>query len=226
MTEEDALPEEIFRPEPTPIPRKNEPPAKPEIEAKTTRNFVIAVAFVLLAFLAVFALYKYYTGIETNPSVTVNGFVFEYYGGLWNTQWQLKDQIFNLRLHYNPQQVEDIKLEGQADARFNQPHTFITFDPGEENLSYVALSAAELSMSMVNVFNITPVAACSENLTDACSNRPIVNCNNTNASVIYFKSGQPTKLDFRGNCLMIQGQGTELLRATERFLYAWYRILN
>ncbi|MFH1182550.1 MAG: hypothetical protein V1702_06330 [Candidatus Woesearchaeota archaeon] len=225
MKEGDVLPAEIFKPDAA-VPEQKVPEPKPEEEAKTTRNFIIAVVIVILAFIAVFALYKYYAGMDNNPKVTVNGFVFEFYAGLWNTQWQRDGNIYNLRLHYNPKQVEDLELTGNADVRFNQPETYITFDPSEENLSYVALSAAELSLSMTNAFNITPVAACSENKTDACSVRPIINCENNNASVIYLKNQAPTLLEFRGNCLVLQGQDVELLRATERFLYSWYRILR
>jgi hypothetical protein len=227
MKEEDVLPAELFKPEEAPKPPEQKAPEpKPEEEAKTTRNFIIAAVIVIVAFIAVFALYKYYAGVENNPKVIVNGFVFEYYAGLWNTQWQREGNIYNVRLHYNPKQVEDLQLTGKADARFNQPETYITFDPSEENLSYVALSAAELSMSMTTSFNITPIAACSKNETDACSIRPIINCENTNASVIYLKNQAPTLLEFRGNCIVLQGQDAELLRAAERFLYSWYRILN
>jgi hypothetical protein len=226
MNEADVLPADVIKPEPSPLPPQKEPEPKPEFEAKATRNFIIAAVIIIAAFIAVFALYKYYSGISTNPTVKYNGFVFEQYGGLWNTEWLLNGNTYNLRLHYNPKQVEDLMITGKADARFNKPQTYITFDPQDENLSYVALSAAELSMSMINSFNITPVAACSENKTDACSVRPIVNCDNKNDSIIYLKNIAPTMIEFNGNCLVIQGEGSELLRASERFLYSWYRILK
>lgn len=219
----DAPPAEIIKPDAV-VPAENNA-SEPE-ETNTTRNFIIAAVIIIGAFIAVFALYNYYSDIDNNPEVTVNGFVFEYYAGLWNTQWQRDGETYNLRLHYNPKEVEDLELTGQADTRFNQPEIYITFDPAEEKLAYVALSAAELSMSMSTAFNLTPVAACSENKTDACSARPIINCENTNAAVIYLKNQAPTLLEFSGNCLVLQGKDIELLRATERFLYSWYRILR
>ena len=87
------------------------------------------------------------------------------------------------------------------------------------------MCAIAIAESLHNGFNIEPVAACTEQKTEGCVGRPILNCNAQNASVIYLKQADETKVTLSGNCMTIQGKDEELLRATDRVLLKWYRIL-
>ncbi|GEM_PF-2111947 len=193
----------------------------------STRYFLIIAAVIVVLTVAFFSM-RAMKPEQKYETVTYNGFVFEQYAGLWNTQWKQDKQVFNLRLHYNPYQVENVSIIGDEgwSARENM---FITFDAEDgEKFSYTALAAAELSLSLNNAFGITPVAACTENVTTGCASRPIVGCGNStgNTSVIYLKAGTPTSITLIGNCATIQGSDEEMLRAAEKAIYQWYGIIR
>lgn len=202
----------------------NEAPQKDE----STKYFLIAAAAIILLTAAFFSVKLFARQEATYETVRYNGFIFEYYAGLWNTQWQQDGQVYNLRLHYNPRQVGNVSIAGDGAWNATQ-ETYITFDPAEdEQFSNVALSAAELSLSLVNAFGISPVAACTTNTTYACSTRPIISCETApkSASVIYLKREGPAKVELRGSCAIIQGRDSEILRAAERVIYGWYGIIR
>lgn len=193
----------------------------------STKYFLIIAAVVVVLTVAFFSMRAIKTG-EKYETVKYNGFVFERYSGLWNTQWKQDGQVFNLRLHYNPYQVENISIIGDEGWSAKE-NMFITFDPeGSETFSYTALAAAELSLSLSNAFGITPVAACTENVTAGCASRPVVACGSApdNSSVIYLKDDSSSAITLEGSCATIQGSGEELVRAAEKAIYQWYGIIR
>ncbi|MBI2575566.1 hypothetical protein HYV82_06800 [Candidatus Woesearchaeota archaeon] len=193
----------------------------------STRYFLIIAAVIVVLTVAVFSI-RALKSEQKYETVTYNGFVFEQYAGLWNTQWKQDGQLFNLRLHYNPYQVENVSIIGEEGWSAGES-MFITFDPEEgEKFSYTALAAAELSLSLNNAFGITPVAACTENITAGCASRPVVGCGSApaNSSVIYLKEGSPAEITLQGGCATIQGRGEELVRAAEKAIYQWYGIIR
>ncbi len=169
---------------------------------------------------------KTLAGEETEDNFLHNGFVFVRVGDLWYTQLQREEYLFEIPLHFNPRQVANITVEGEINEKeFNDAeHFYITFDPAEDGLDYVALSAAELSLNMARAMSIAPVAACSKNETETCYSRPIVDCN-TDAAVVYLKEAEPTQITLNGTCITIQGDRAELLRATDRIILQWYGMI-
>ncbi len=205
--------------------KQAEPPASPSEEEHSNRYFIIAVAVLVAAAALVFA-FRFASQPAQN-AIKYNGFLFEYGGGLWNTQWQQEGQLYNLRLHYHPGQVDNISISGGEDWNASGK-LYITFDPEGKNLSYVALSAAELSLSLYNALGVEPAAACTRNVTDACFSRPIVSCENPpdGSSVIYLKDSGEAGIILDRQCAIIQGTGSELVRASERAIYQWYGIIR
>ncbi|MBI2133729.1 hypothetical protein HYU11_03545 [Candidatus Woesearchaeota archaeon] len=196
--------------------------------SSTTKFFIIAAVLLIAIGVALFLLSLGKQQVpDDNEKITYNGFNFEFYGGLWNTQWQNQGQVFNLRLHYNPRQVENVSIGGDDGWEAHQ-QTYISFDPDGSDFKYLALSAAEISLNLVNAFDITPVAACTANLTEACASRPIINCTNVpeNFSVIYLKHASPTMIYLNGRCATIQGEGPDVVRAAEKAIYKWYGIVR
>ncbi len=189
-----------------------------------TLYFFIAAAVTVAALAGILSLKAFYK--PAGNEVTYNNFRFTKVENLWFTQVQIGNQPYNVPLHYNPYEVEAIPMVGDIDERFQQDFTYITHDPAESNLGHVAVAAAELSLNMATAFGVEPVAACSRNVTDACAARPIVTCESTNASVIYLREANFTRIDLRGNCIVIQGSGQELIKATDKVLYVWYRIIK
>ncbi len=190
----------------------------------TTLYFLIAALILVVVIAGVYVLKNNHTTQENE--VTYNNFKFVKVESLWFTQVQIGNQLYNVPLHYNPYEVENIPMVGDVDERFQQGSIYVTHDPGDSNLGYVAVSAAELSLNLATAFGVEPVAACSRNVTTACATRPIINCENTNASVVYLKEANFTRVDLRGNCIVIQGTGQELIKATDKVLYVWYRIIK
>ncbi len=207
----------------------NEPPESKD-DSKSTLYFIVAVAVLLAIGAAIFFMSKNPSENPDYRKVTYNGFEFELHPdvGLWSTQWQRDGQVYNLRLHYNPFQVENVSISG--DEGWNAgTQTYLTFDPEGKELRYIALASTELALSLQNTFGITPIAACTVNATGTeCVSRPIVNCTSMpeNSSVIYVKGSGPAKVILEGNCATMQGDGIEVVRAAEKAIYQWYGIIS
>ena len=163
-------------------------------------------------------------GETSETNFIYNGYAFVNKDGLWYTQWKRDNNLYNLALHFSPKEAEEVIIEGNIDERFHKDKTYITFNPKGNYLQYIALSATELSFSMTKVFSVRPIAACSKNETSACIGRHIVDCS-TNASVIYLKEGPLPKIIGKGNCIIIEGPGKDIVKATNRLIYEWYRIM-
>lgn len=197
----------------------------------STKYFLAAVAAVVVIVGGLLLLSR---ESSDNPAMTYNGFVFENYGGLWHTEWERTEaegnrtvrQRYTIRLNFNPKQVEDVPVTGQISERFTTSQlVFITHDPAEQGLGHVALATTEVSLALVNVFDRELVAACTRNETMACSNRPIVGCDNTNVGVIYFTGEGPAEVQLDDNCVILHGEGEEIVRAAEKAIYQWYGII-
>ncbi|MCP3684897.1 MAG: YpmS family protein [bacterium] len=199
-------------------------------EDKTNRNFLfVLLALVIIAGIVIFFAYFYDPGsnIPDYPSVNYDGFEFEYVDFLWHTQWQKDGQLYNVRLHFNPYEVENVTLAGELDETFESAsEMYITFDPEEKELGHVALTAAELSFALNNVHSVAPIAACTKNKTLPCSERPIVTCDDTDKAVILLNVSDKTGIDMRGNCVVLNGRGMDMVRAAEKAIYKWYKIIT
>ena len=73
--------------------------------------------------------------------------------------------------------------------------------------------------------NIEPIAACSKNHS-ACSDRPIKNCDNTDVPVILVKQDPVAFVEQRGNCLIVQGNDFELVKAADKLLLYLFGIVD
>ena len=159
-----------------------------------------------------------------------------YYDGLWYTQIynQVSNAAYNVRIHFGPKNLTDVVITGDLNAFFggiarsnisnSTLRYYLTFDPNDTNMGYIALATGELTQNLVKTFNIAPVSACTaEN--DQCASVPIITCSTTDQPVIFLKSGTPTVVYANGNCLIIQGEGPELVRAVDRFLLKLYNIM-
>ena len=100
---------------------------------------------------------------------------------------------------------------------------YLVFDP-EDADKYVGLATAELGQSFATTFQKAVIVTCTKNETDACVNRPIVNCPFEDNTVIYLKVANETEINYEGSCVTISGKGEELVRATDRAMFQWYEI--
>ena len=80
-------------------------------------------------------------------------------------------------------------------------------------------------MHLVRALNISVIAACTKNETDACIDRPIVTCDDPEKSVIYLASKPPTQVVLDSNCVELWGHEFDLLKSVDRLLFRWYEIM-
>ena len=162
--------------------------------------------------------------------MTYNGFSFSYFqdADIWRTQWQNEGQLYNVYFHYSPLEAEKVPIyqKQELSSAFNASEFYVTFDPLANNTDYFKIAVAELDLALVRIFQKTPIAACAENTTEACHTRPIKNCNNTQEPVFYLvQQGEPS-IVLDGNCIIISGNDKNLIKAVDRLLYHWYRIIK
>ena len=171
----------------------------------------------------------YFSPKEPAPErMTYNKFTFVKQGGLWYTNWQKGGNVFILSLRYNPKEAEQVKILGRLDENStfnNRDLIYITFDPVGNDLSHIALAAAELSLNLKRALNVNVKAACIANETIACKDRPIVTCNDTGKAVIFLKEDPESRMILTDNCMTLQGSGMEIMRVVDRILYIWYGIM-
>ena|SRR3989344_5347666 len=164
-----------------------------------------------------------------------HGYVYNQYSfvkldDLWYTQVQNTGgtEIYSIPLHYGPKELGDVPAAGRLnDSVFNdETNYFITFDPLSANLQYTALAVGEFDQNILKTLGKIPVAACAQNETASCQTRPIITCDNTAMPVVYFKQKSPTQVIYDGNCIVVQGEGLEIVRATDRLLLGFYQIMQ
>lgn len=197
-----------------------------ELEKKLNKQSVIfiVVCVIVLALILFFLVYGLKKPEFKPDVVEYNYYSFEEVGGLWQTNIQLGEQLYELIFRFNPVQVENVSIVGNFTG-FRTAPIYITFDPdvNSEKFKYLALAASELSLHVVRALNFTVEAACTKNETDACLNRPIVTCAD-NASVIYLLSESPMQISLNNSCVVLSGDGFDLLKSVDRLLFQWYKI--
>jgi hypothetical protein len=219
---------------------KNPEETSPEKESSKLLYIILAV--IIIGFIILFSIrfitgpkekavtidelhQKNIEGEETDINYVYNGFSFVFVNGMWYTQVQKGNTVWDVPLHFGPKQVENVAITGTLDNDFSKKDVYITFDPLGEDLQYVALSSAELSLSLTKGFGIFPIAACSKNETEACLDRPIKTCEDNN-SVVYIRKANKTSVKLNGNCVILEGDNEGIVKATDRLLFKWYKIIN
>jgi hypothetical protein len=235
-SEEETLVVDELKPE-----KKQGPPEK-LFFGKSDRSLYVVIAFValiLLGFVIVLYLQKpeilslddYHDlnlkgDLDEEEGYLYNGFSFVKVRGTWYTRFKREEggQIYNVETRYGPREVEEIPLVGDYNYLLTFNDTFITFNPNGKDFPHIALAAADMSLNLVRVFNITPHAACTEPHEKACKHREIMTCKQ-GVSVIYIKEDPKPAVSVEGTCITIQGTEFDLVKSANRLLFAWYGIM-
>jgi hypothetical protein len=165
-----------------------------------------------------------------NPNVLVYNY-FEFTkraDNMWYALWQRDGQVYEISLRYNPKEVEDVPVSGRLNETFRRQPTYITFDPVQnntENFKYIALTVAELGLNFVRGLGNQIETACTQNATDACEGHEIVTCDDDDKAVIYVKPAAEPRVTLDGNCLIIEGERFTMVKAADRVLYHFYKIM-
>ena len=165
--------------------------------------------------------------LDPNLGYMYNGFSFIKQQNLWYTQVQsrINNTVFDVPLHYGPRDLEEIPVVGSLDKTFISKDIYITFDPTSTDMQYIALAAAELSLSLVKGIGVVPKAACASKETDACSDRPIIDCN-SGKPAIYVKQSEANMVRLLGNCAIVQGDNENIVKSADKFLLMQYGIMK
>ena len=177
-------------------------------------------------------------GKKLDNAYLYNEFSFVKYDGLWYTQIfnQYTGTQFDVPLHYGPKEVTDLIVTGNLNLFFAKikknnigdeydTQTYLTFDPESTQMAYVALATGELTQNLAKTMGIAFLPACTKEHDD-CKDVPIITCDNTKDPVIYIKEAEETAVTVEGNCVIIQGEKEEIVRAADRFLFKLYNIMN
>lgn len=216
--------------------------------------FVIAIFAILFLIIAGPKIYSKIVSSDTGSIIPsdqyyFNDFHFKKIGPLWYTQISRNNLTFDLPMHYGPKELTEFKLDNSTInktrwffyrfvTQFIEKDTgfglsYVTFDPGD-NMSNVILSATELTIKMRQTMGIKLISACIDNSTGTgCEGRAKVSCNNTEFPVIFLNEagngldkGTGDGIYLKDNCLVIEGKGEDLLKMTDRTLYAVFHIMN
>lgn len=195
---------------------------------KNTTIFITAVTLTVLIFIITMVWFISQPEAVKKETIQYNYYNFTEEGGMWKTTLKRGPQLYDVVLRFNPEQVEEIRLQGGVEKEFFQQPIHITFDPESppEEMKYLALGAAELSLNIVRGIGLNVTAACTKNVTETCIERPILTCNNTDKSVIHIKAQEPTRIVMEDKCITVQGKGFELIKSIDRLLYHWYGIIH
>tara|TARA_Y100000310_G_scaffold137282_1_gene136174 strand:+ start:87 stop:620 length:534 start_codon:yes stop_codon:yes gene_type:complete len=167
--------------------------------------------------------------LDPNEGRIFQGYSFVNIDGFWYTQLKSPagTRNYEMALRFAPWEVEGIPITGKLDdSLFNEVEEYyVTFDPLGSDFNYVALAIGDFNEHLMKIFEKTPIAACDKNETGACVDRPIIDCN-SEGLVIYAKESQTVGVEYEDNCIVVSGNGLDLIRAVDRSLYNLYGILS
>lgn len=194
---------------------------------KINKNLlVILITIIILILISVFA-YHLVNPLPKQADLVYNNFEFYHVNGSWFTKWQNNGQVYDISLRFSPLEVENVSVSGYGlnNTFLSQPF-YITFDPDENtsDFKYLALGVGELGLNIVRGMGAQMQMACTKNITEACADHPIVTCAD-DKSVWYVKTGPAPKVFLGGNCLTLEGKELDLIKAIDRVLYHFYKIM-
>jgi hypothetical protein len=227
--------EEANKPEEEPSPKSSE------------KALIIGIAIIVLLFVAVIAF-----GIFNKPKPKTleelhvlnlkgklkpeQGYVYKgVYSfitsdNLWYTQLTSPKgtKLYSLALRYSPRDLKDIVIEGNLNGEFfnNKTEFYVTFNPTGKDFSSIGLAVADFNTHMSKVFEKKPIAACDRNETEPCKNRPIVTCEDKGKLVLYVKESEKFRTYYNNNCIVVEGNGFDLVKGVDRILYNLYNIME
>ncbi|MFH2027933.1 MAG: hypothetical protein ABIJ08_02230 [Nanoarchaeota archaeon] len=158
-----------------------------------------------------------------------NGYSFVNIDNFWYTSIMSPKGTteFSLMFRFGPEDVQDIQINGKlnTDIFDKSKLYYVTFNPLGKEFSYVALAVNDFNQNMMKAYNKVPIAACDKNETAECSSRPIITCDNTDELVFYVNESDQTSIDFKENCIVINGQKENLIKGVDRLLFLFYGIM-
>jgi hypothetical protein len=203
---------------------EEETPAKDN----STRNFIILAAAIVIVLLALILLYRHYSSKPMEPVIkTYNGYTFEKIGALWYTEVQSGNELYQVPLHYAPDELENVTVSGSAVEFAAKEEFYITFDPkaAPEDMAYIYLVSVNIETNLMNFFGRKPKMACIVQDDSACKELPILTCANTTEPIIELNAIGRAQVLLNKNCVTLYGKKENLIMASDRFILKYYGIM-
>ena len=221
---------------------------KPEEEPKKSSEkiLIVAIIAIVLLFIAIVAFSIFFKEqpktLEDLHVLNLKGklkpsqgyvynviYSFVTLDSLWFTELKSPKgtKLYSLALRYSPKDLKDIVIGGSLDKEFfdSEDEFFVTFNPTGKEFSFVGLAVADFNTHMSKVFEKMPIAACDRNETEPCRSRPIVTCDDKDKLVLYVRESDKFRTYYKGNCIVIEGTGLDLVKGVDRILYNLYGIM-
>jgi hypothetical protein len=222
----------------------DEPKESASDQKKDTKNLIVGMILVVVVFVA-FLLWLILVPdkrgmtidemheanlagkLPTEQGYVYNGFSFIKYSEVWYSRLKKNNTVYDVSFNHDPLSVEDIPVRGRLNREFSEGEKiYVTFDPAGRDLQYVGVANYGISRSLAWAFGYYMTAACTKNITKACEKAGVVQCGDDGKSIIYIKEADETAVVLDDTCVTVQGRGPEIVRAKDRLLLRWYKIMD
>ncbi|MBI4452464.1 hypothetical protein HY637_03480, partial [Candidatus Woesearchaeota archaeon] len=220
---------------------------EPEEPKSSDKPLIIGIALIIIALIAIISYSVFYKEqpktledlhvlnlqgkLKPEQGYVYNGvYSFVKFDNVWHVQLKSPKgtKVYSMALRYSPREVQGIVIEGNLDRQFfdNQTQFYATFNPTGNDFSMVALAVADFEAHMTKVFEKFPIGACDRNETYVCIERPIVTCSDTGKLVLYVRESQKFRAYYNNNCIVVEGNGFDLVKGVDRILYNLYGLME
>ncbi len=164
--------------------------------------------------------------LSEEEGIIYNGFSSVFADNLWWTDIQVGSNVKRIPLHYNPAQVEDVPIMGSINSSFNQGDTvYVAIDPSMADGNYV-VAMGEISANVGQGIGRNSQGACVKEAV-GCEERKILSCEDTQGMPVIELVGKgEAKVELSGSCIKVSGEGKEIIKAANRLLYSWYKVIG
>lgn len=162
-------------------------------------------------------------------SYKYNNYQFEKNQGVWYNQVQMGTQPFIIAYNYGPINVQNLSISFLPNdfqkLTKSGKKIYVTFDHDSSNAPYIATSAINIINNLRTVWGVQSQRACLTNSTN-CAGAPVITCENRKENVvIQFIDSENTNIEYKDNCLTIKSSKDDYIKATERIILNWYKIM-
>lgn len=204
-----------------------------EAENRGLMFLFIIFGGIALIFGAIFFIPKFMPAGD-NPDVTVesydyNGFYFSKTDGIWFTQGFQNNDNYKIALRYGPRELENVSVIGDISKTRETTKIYITSNPDvpDEFAKYTVLSIAEVATKLAAHFGVATLPAISKPTNvSGFEGIDVVNCDNKTANVMLFQKGPGPKVIVYDNCIIIQGEEFDMVKAADRYMLGYYGIME
>lgn len=174
----------------------------------------------VLVFLMLFGMMGIFTYNNSSADYEYNGFEFTWDGRMYYTEIEGKEMSF----YTLPPQLVDINVTPTFKNKIRSRGMYITFNPNQEsnNLIFIDVVRNDLTKN-IQSYVISTITEPSDTY-----DLPIITCENATSTipVIYINVGNETSVKQEGECLILNGKQSDLLRIRDLIIYTFYGVID